>query len=98
MTSFDDLKLGQRELAVADAVGGDLETVFHKRNEPARQNGQPERRAPVLQMTIPRKGHENIREHQKSDRGQACSGQVMNLLERFRGKPEQFSGKNAKVK
>lgn len=45
---------------MADAVGGHLETVFGKGNQPADHDDNPERLVLELQVAVPGKGHEYV--------------------------------------
>ncbi len=62
------LKLRRRKFIRPDSVRWNLKTLFKKCNSPARQNYLPERLAPILQMSIPRKRHKNIRHRQQQNR------------------------------
>ena len=64
---LDDFQLKRREFAIADAVRGDLKTVFGERDEPAHDDCGEEGRLAVFQVTIPGDGHEDIRTKKKQD-------------------------------
>ncbi len=58
---LEDFELWEGENGVADAVGGDLEEVFEKRDRPTHEDGDEEGFGfQVAQVGIPRKGHEDI--------------------------------------
>src|SRR5690606_23023121 len=54
------LQFDHRELPRADAVGRHLQAVFEERDAPARQDHDPQRRRLVLQVAVPREGHEHV--------------------------------------
>ena len=54
------LELRAVEFVRTDAVGRHLETVFEEGDPPAREDYFPECLASVLQVAIPRKGHEDV--------------------------------------
>jgi hypothetical protein len=64
---LDDLQLKRRELAVADAICGNLKTIFKEGDQPAHDDHSDEGRLPVLQMTVPGDRHKNIRANEKED-------------------------------
>src|ERR1017187_7160155 len=74
---LDDLQLVRRVTAAAPAVGRHLQDVFKKRDAPARQDDEQQRRAFEFQMAIPRERHENVREGQQHDRQPAGLSQVI---------------------
>lgn len=61
---LDDFELRRSERAavtdVADAVGGDLEDVLGQGDEPGDADGGDEHPAAVLQVVVPREGHEDV--------------------------------------
>ena len=57
---LQSFQLGGGIVFVTDAVGGNLQTVFEKRDAPADQNDRPQRGRFEFQMTVPRECHENI--------------------------------------
>ena len=59
-----DLELGDRECPRTDAVRGDLERVLRQRDKPTHQDHQQQWLGLQLQVSIPRQGHEDIRDHE----------------------------------
>ena len=59
-----DLQLHQGKRLRADPIRRDLEDIFKECHRPANQDHPHERLVSVLEMAIPRDGHENIR-HEK---------------------------------
>jgi hypothetical protein len=72
---LDRLQLGRRIDGMADPVGGNGKTVFGKRDALEQQHGDPHCAAGMLQVSIPRKGHEHVRDGQKQDRQDLRRGQ-----------------------
>lgn len=64
---LDDFELIGGEFAVADAVGGHLKAIFGKRNQPAHDDGQDERRLAIFKVPIPGDGHERVGANQEQD-------------------------------
>src|SRR6185369_1199415 len=65
---LDDLQLGRRIDRIAPAICRDHQNILEKGNAPAGQDHQQQRFVLVLQMPIPREGHEDVRRHQQQDR------------------------------
>src|SRR3546814_7627102 len=62
-----DLELWQRQRRIANAVGRYLEHVFEECDRPRdRRRDVPRLPAQVLQMRVPRDGHEDVRPHQQA--------------------------------
>ena len=59
-----NFQLRHAEYFRADAVGGDLKDVLKERDSPTDNDHQRERLALVLQVAVPRDGHENVRDDQ----------------------------------
>ena len=65
---MQDLELAKIEARVADAVGRHLDQILEQRDSPAHQRrDDPRSLAQVFEMRVPRKGHEDIRNHQQDD-------------------------------
>lgn len=64
---LNDFQLESGELAVADAVCGDLKTIFGEGDQPAHDDGGEQRRLAVFQMAIPGNCHEYIRADKQQD-------------------------------
>src|SRR5260370_26623630 len=62
---LNGLELCGAELIRADAVCGDLKTVFEERDPPAHHDHLPEGFATKFQVAVPRKGHEDIGDGQQ---------------------------------
>src|ERR1035441_8408648 len=62
---LNHLELHRAEALRADAIGGHLQAVFKESDSTTDQDDLPQRILPVLQVTIPGKGHEDIREDEK---------------------------------
>jgi hypothetical protein len=56
-----------REFTIADAIRGDLETVFGKRNQPTHDDYGEQGRVAVLQVTVPRNCHEDVGTNKKQN-------------------------------
>src|SRR5215475_529488 len=59
---LDSLELSRGKLVGPDPVCRHLETVFREGDQPAQDDRHPQRRLAESQVSIPRKGHENIRD------------------------------------
>jgi len=57
------------EIAMPDAVGGNLEAIFKQSNAPAHKDHSQKRFAFELQMTVPCKGHKYVGKNQQSNGG-----------------------------
>jgi hypothetical protein len=57
---LDDLQLKCSELAVADAIRWHLKAILEEGNQPAHDDRGYQRSLTVLQVSIPREGHENV--------------------------------------
>ena len=55
---LNNLQLKGGELAVADAVGWDLEAIFSEGDQPADNDGEEQGRLPIFQVAVPGGGHE----------------------------------------
>ena len=65
---LNDLELGHAEYAVSDSVRRDLEEILEQRDTPADQSrDHPRFVAKLLEMGIPRKGHEDIAHREQED-------------------------------
>lgn len=62
---LDDFQLKRCKLAVADAICGDLKTVFGECDQPAYDDYGDERRFAIFEMPIPRDRHKNVRTYEK---------------------------------
>src|SRR5579872_3167773 len=62
------LQLRGGKLVGTDAVRWNLEAVLKKSDQPAYDNDLVERHLAIFQMSIPREGHEDIRDGQQHDR------------------------------
>jgi len=71
---LNDLELGRAEFVGADAVGGNLKTVFEKGDAPAGEDDLPQRFAALLEMAVPGEGHEDIGNDEKNDGAQGAVG------------------------
>ena len=70
MTSCKIFNCPRLSCGVADAVGGHLHQVLEQRDAPADQRRHiPGRRGEILQVPVPREGHEQVGhgEHQRRD-------------------------------
>src|SRR6202044_2263785 len=77
----------QGELAVADAIGGDLQEILKERNAPACKRGdEPRAIAEIFQMCVPRERHKDVRSDQQHDRPDYCR-HTTPRRERFSGRP-----------
>jgi hypothetical protein len=74
---LDRLQLRRRELVGADAVRRYLETIFQKRNQPTHDDDFIERYIAVLEVSIPRKGHEDIRDGQQNNGFHLANGSFL---------------------
>src|SRR5579859_7744835 len=74
---LDRLELCGCKFVGADAIGRNLKTIFKKRDPPTCQDDLPQRLAAVLEVAVPRKRHENIREGEQ----QNCSHNVSIALQ-----------------
>jgi len=70
---LDRLQLRSGELAVSVTIRWDLEAVFDKGDTPAEQDDRKKGRAFIFQMTVPGKGHEDVRGYEEYDRFQSIS-------------------------
>lgn len=61
------LQLSRVELIGADAICGNLKTIFEKRDAPAGEDHFPERFAAVLEVAVPCEGHENVGNGQQNN-------------------------------
>src|SRR5215475_8842300 len=52
----------------ANTIGRNLEAIFEKGNSPTGENNFPEGFAPVLEVAVPGKSHEDVGDSQKKDR------------------------------
>ena len=57
---LNGFELDHGKIIMADPVSRHLKAVLHERDEPAHHDGDPQGRAFVLQVAVPREGHENI--------------------------------------
>ena len=89
---LDDLELRGGIDRVAPAIGRDHQHVFKKRNAPAHEDDDPERRVFVFQMAVPCERHENIRAGQQHDGQPAGLGEAVHRIRLFRIR-EQIFGK-----
>ncbi len=64
---LDDFELEKGELAVADAVGWDLEAVFEEGDEPADDDDGQQRGVAVLEVAVPGDGHEDVGADEEKD-------------------------------
>src|SRR3989338_3197943 len=64
---LDGLELRGGKCPVTYTVGRHLETIFREGDQPADQNGEHERGIFILQMPIPREGHEDVGNDQEDD-------------------------------
>ena len=64
---LNDFQLKPCEFAVADAICGDLKTIFGERDQPTEDDDGQERSFPVFQVTVPSKCHEDIRANKEQD-------------------------------
>ena len=64
---LDRLELGCGEFERANAVGGDLEAVFKKRDTSAGEDDFPKSFAAVIEIAVPCEGHENIGDGKQKD-------------------------------
>src|SRR5882672_8697159 len=58
---LDGFQLSGAELVRSDSVRGHHKAILQQGDGPARQDGDPERRTPILQMAVPGKSHKNVR-------------------------------------
>ena len=58
---LNHLELVGGEGPSADAICWNLQAILEECNRPANQNNFPQRGGPVLEMTVPREGHEDVR-------------------------------------
>src|SRR5271168_3382211 len=65
------LQLRRRKLIRSNPVRRHLKAVLKESDPPADKNHLPQRLAPVFQVPIPRKRHENIGNRQQQDRSHA---------------------------
>lgn len=61
------LELCQSEHAVPDSIRWNLKAVLQQCDQPTDYNGKNQRTLRVLQMAVPRDGHEQVRERQQQD-------------------------------
>src|SRR5690606_36652218 len=65
---LERLELGAGQAGgVADAIGGDLETVLEKGDPPAHEDDEPERAAGETEVAVPREAHEDVGGHEEQD-------------------------------
>jgi hypothetical protein len=64
---LNNFQLKAREMAIADAIGRNLEAVFGEGDEPAHDNGGEKRRLSIFQVAVPRDGHEDVGANQEED-------------------------------
>jgi hypothetical protein len=64
---LDHFQLKRCEFTIADAIRGDLKTIFSERDEPAHQDYCQKRSFAVFQVTVPGNRHEDIRANQKEN-------------------------------
>jgi len=64
---LDHFQLERCEFTIADAIRGDLKTIFSERDEPAHQDYCQKRSFAVFQVTVPSDRHEDIRANQKEN-------------------------------
>ena len=57
---LDDFQLKRRRFRIADAILGDLKTVFGERDQPAHDDRGEEWGLAVFQVTVPSNGHEDV--------------------------------------
>ena len=62
-----DLQLDGRELRRAPAVGGNLETVLGKRDQPTDEDRDRQWRLLEFQVPVPREGHEDVGDRQQQN-------------------------------
>ena len=65
---LEHFKLGEVEILAANAVSGDLKTIFQKGDRPAHQNRSPNGSSfQIFEVPIPGKDHENIGNEQQEN-------------------------------
>jgi hypothetical protein len=75
-----DFELRRCEVAMTDAIGGNLQAVFEKGDAPARENDEPQSLRLVPEMAIPSEGHEHVRKHEQSNGCELRLHRVMESL------------------
>jgi hypothetical protein len=65
---LNGLELRGGKFIRADPVGGHLETVFEESDAPTGENDIPERFAAILEVALPREGHEDVGDGEQQDR------------------------------
>lgn len=61
---LNGLEFRRAEIAVAHAVGGNLQQIFKKRYAPTDHDGGEQRQRLIAQMPVPRERHEHIGKNQ----------------------------------
>ena len=61
---MNGLEFRRAEIAVAHAVGGNLQQIFEKRYAPTDHDGGEQRQRLIAQMPVPRERHEHIGKNQ----------------------------------
>ena len=61
---LNGLEFRRAEIAVAHAVGGNLQQIFEKRYAPTDHDGGEQRQRLIAQMPVPRERHEHIGKNQ----------------------------------
>jgi hypothetical protein len=62
---LDDFQLKCCKFTIAEAIRGDLKTVFGERNQPAHDDYDEKRGLAVLQVTVPCNCHEDVGTNKK---------------------------------
>ena len=76
-------------MAVSDAVGGDLKTIFDKSDQPTDDDHLRQGRLFVFQMPVPGHRHEDVGHDQKNDRRHF---EKMNALSSWRASAKMSDG------
>ena len=64
---LDDFQLKRRKFAIANAIRGNLKTVFGERDQPAYDDRGEKRSLAVSQVAVPGDCHKNVRTNKKQD-------------------------------
>ena len=64
---LDHLQLIAGELAVANAVRGNLEAIFAERDQPTHHDRFYQGCGPMFQVSVPGEGHEGVGDEQQGD-------------------------------
>ena len=65
---LNGLELRSGKFVRADAVGGHLETILKESDAPAGEDDLPKPLAAILEVAVPREGHEDVGDRQQQDR------------------------------